>query len=142
MTNKEKFLALVSKEETDTLSRIQERIANRGRNRITFAISLAILDRLDQMGWSQKRMAEAMDISPQLVNKWVRGKENFTIETISKIEEALDFKLIEVVKEPKNTCLVIPIHTHTNYEEWSNRTSDWEDRRIADEQLISIAGNS
>jgi len=34
--------------------------------------------------------------SPQLVNKWVRGKENLTLATISKFEKALDIQLIYV----------------------------------------------
>lgn len=95
-SNKEKFLSLVSNEETNTLERIRERIANYDSRRIAFALALNILDRLDQVGWSQKQLAEALGVSPQQVNKWVRGKENFTIETLVKIGKALNTSFIEV----------------------------------------------
>lgn len=96
MNNKEKFLRLVSDEDTNTLGRIEERIANRDSRRIAFDIALKILDRLDQLGWSQKRLAEELGVSPQLVNKWVKGKENFTIETLVKIGKTLNTSFIEV----------------------------------------------
>lgn len=96
MNNKENFLRLVSDEDTNTLGRIEERIANRDSRRIVFDIALKILDRLDQLGWSQKRLAEELGVSPQLVNKWVRGKENFTIETLAKIGKTLNTSFIDV----------------------------------------------
>lgn len=96
MNNKEKFLRLVSDEDTKTLGHIEERIANRDSRRIAFDIALKILAQLDQLGWSQKRLAEELGVSPQLVNKWVRGKENFTIDTLVKIGKTLNTSLIEV----------------------------------------------
>ena len=52
---------------------------------------------------SQVELAKALDVKPQYVNKLVKGKENLTLETISKIESALNIKLIAdkktVVKE-------------------------------------------
>ncbi len=96
MNSKEKFISLVSDEHTNTLGRIQERIAQRDSRRMAFDIALGILDRLDQLGWSQKRLAEELGVSPQLVNKWVRGKENFTIETLVKIGKTLNTSFIEV----------------------------------------------
>ena len=50
-------------------------------------------------GMTQKKLAEAMDVSPQYINKIVKGKENLTLETISKIESVLGIKLISVEKE-------------------------------------------
>jgi plasmid maintenance system antidote protein VapI len=45
---------------------------------------------------SQKDLAELMGVSPQQVNKMVKGTENLTLETISKIEKALGIKLMEI----------------------------------------------
>jgi plasmid maintenance system antidote protein VapI len=45
---------------------------------------------------SQKDLAEMMGVSPQQVNKMVRGTENLTLETISKIEKALGIQLVEI----------------------------------------------
>lgn len=35
-----------------------------------------------------------MDVKPQTVHKWVKGKENFTFETLTKIELALGISLL------------------------------------------------
>lgn len=47
-------------------------------------------------GMSQKMLAEKMDVSPQYINKIVKGKENLTLETISRIEQALGIELFNV----------------------------------------------
>lgn len=60
------------------------------------AISLKILLRLRKLGLSQKQLSEKMNVSPQQINKWVKGKENFTLETISKLENALGFTIIHI----------------------------------------------
>jgi transcriptional regulator with XRE-family HTH domain len=46
-------------------------------------------------GMSQKRLAELVGVSPQYVNKIVKGQENLSLETICKIEKALGIILIE-----------------------------------------------
>ncbi len=68
-------------------------------------IALKILTTLREMGWSQKQLAEKMDISPQTVNKWVKGRENFTLETISKLEDALRIELMQVVGTKSKTLI-------------------------------------
>ena len=114
MTTKDKFLTLVSKEETKTVARAKSRLANKIYSKISNLIAFEILERLDELGWSQKQLAERMDVYPQQVNKWVKGNENFTIATLARLEEVLQTKLIEVpsrsqvmiketVKLPKTT---------------------------------------
>jgi transcriptional regulator with XRE-family HTH domain len=61
-------------------------------------IALEILEHLDANDISQRKFAEMMGVSPQLVNKWLKGKENFTLETIAKMEFMLDISLIQVAK--------------------------------------------
>ena len=39
---------------------------------------------------------EMMGVTPQYINKVVKGKENLTLETITKIEQVLGITLIEV----------------------------------------------
>ena len=50
---------------------------------------------------TQKDLAEIMNITPQQVNKMVKGTENLTLETISRVEKALDIQLINIHDEPK-----------------------------------------
>ncbi len=44
---------------------------------------------------SQKELSELLKISPQQVNKIVKGSENLTIETICKIENVLNIHVFE-----------------------------------------------
>lgn len=114
MTTKDKFTTLVSKEETKTVARAKSRLAKKSYSKISNLIAFEILERLDELGWSQKKLAEKMEVSPQQVNKWVKGNENFTIATLARLGEVLQTKLIEVpsraevviketVKLPKTT---------------------------------------
>ncbi len=59
-------------------------------------IAFHILSELEEQGISQKELALRMDVTPQYVNKIVKGKENLSLETIWKIEEALGITLISV----------------------------------------------
>ena len=97
MTNKEKFLNLVSKEETKTVERAKARLAKKAYTKISNKIAIAILTRLDELKWKQKDLAEKMEVSPQQVNKWVKGNENFTLDTLAKLSQILGIELINVV---------------------------------------------
>ena len=96
MTTKDKFTNLVSKEETKTVARAKSRLAKKSYSKISNLIAFEILERLDELDWSQKQLAEKMEVSPQQVNKWVKGNENFTISTLARLGEVLQIKLIEV----------------------------------------------
>jgi transcriptional regulator with XRE-family HTH domain len=96
MTNKEKFLALVSEQDNSVLEKIKWRIENRAWLRRSQSIALKILLRLDEINITQKELAERMGVSAQMVNKLVKGSENITLETISKLEKALGMELIQV----------------------------------------------
>lgn len=52
-------------------------------------ITMEMLDRMDFLGVNQKELAKRMGCTPQYVSKILKGKENLSLETISKIEEAL-----------------------------------------------------
>jgi transcriptional regulator with XRE-family HTH domain len=59
-------------------------------------IAFQVLETLSEQKRTQKDLAEAMGVSPQFVNKIVKGSENLTLETISKLEKALNLQLIEI----------------------------------------------
>ena len=100
--NKEKFLSLVSKETSkDILEDAKYYVENNEFIRFSNNIALLILDRLDQLKWSQKQLAEKMGVSPQQVSKWVKGGENLTISTIMNISAAIGFNLISLNEPPK-----------------------------------------
>lgn len=92
--NKERFLALVSKEKVDTYERNKERIRNRKMLRESRTIALKVLNRIDELGWSQKRLADEMEVSPQQITKIVSGKANLTLESIVKIQAILEIPIL------------------------------------------------
>lgn len=97
MTTKEKFLALVTEDNFDTMKWAKEHQANRKPRRAAQKISILILKRLKELEWSQKELAERMGVSPQLVNKGIKGKENnFSLEILSRIGDNLQINLIEI----------------------------------------------
>ena len=103
MTNKEKFLQLVSAEDTKTIAEVKQRIRNRAMLRESQHIAIKVLMKLDELGWAQKDLAKAMDVSPQQITKIVSGKENMTIETQIKLQNILDIPVLASYYENKKT---------------------------------------
>lgn len=94
MTNKEKFLRLVSEEETDTLAKSRERVRNRAMLRESQQIALKVMERLEELGWTQKELAGRLEVSPQQVTKIISGKENMTLETLVKLQDVLEIPIL------------------------------------------------
>lgn len=113
MSNKEKFLKLVSKERSTVLNDIEERIKNRAFLRESQKIAIKVLVRLDELGWSQKALAEKLGVSPQQVSKIVSGKENLTLETQVKLQEALDIPILaSYLEEREDHAFETKTYTH------------------------------
>lgn len=75
---------------------VEWRNANKFWLRKSAEVALRILDALDEKGWKKARLAREMGISPQQVSKYVRGEENFKLETLCKLEKVLGIELIRV----------------------------------------------
>lgn len=106
MTNKGKFMKLVSDEKPDTIERNRERIKNRAMLKESQRIALKVLLKLDELGWTQKDLATKMAVSPQQVNKIVSGKENLTIETQIQLQNILDIPVLASYYENKSKEMV------------------------------------
>ena len=50
---------------------------------------------MQELGMSQKQLAEKMNCSPQYISKVLRGRENLSLETLTKIENALEISIIK-----------------------------------------------
>ena len=105
MTNKEKFLALVTEKDTSFLEELNKRKENREMLRESQTIAFKILFRLDELGWSQKDLAEAMKVSPQQINKIVKGTENLTLETQVKLQSVLKIAILASYHEKKEQLM-------------------------------------
>jgi DNA-binding Xre family transcriptional regulator len=75
-------------------------------------IALKILSTLKEKNISQTQLADQMGVSRQMISKIVKGRENLTLSTISKIEQILETDLFandehEVPDEPSPRILQI-----------------------------------
>lgn len=74
----------------------QFRVENRVWLRYSQAIAMKILDEMEAKGMTQKEFAEKAGCSQQYISRILKGKENLSLETISKIESALEATIIEI----------------------------------------------
>lgn len=96
----ERINEIVSKDVSPWKERTIERRKNRDwtdrSNKIAIMILREIRKQKPINGMTQKKLAEEMGVTPQYINKVVKGKENLTLETVSKFEEILGIRLLEV----------------------------------------------
>ncbi len=57
---------------------------------------LAAIEENEQM--TQKALAEMIGVSPQYINKVLKGQENLSLQTIAKLSDALNVELITFPK--------------------------------------------
>ncbi len=80
--------------DTKWLENVSYEIENEHWLDMSFEIALRVYDQIKTLSKTQKWLAEKLDVSPQYVSKIIKGKENLTLETISKLEKVLDINLI------------------------------------------------
>lgn len=57
-------------------------------------IAMRMLDRMEEQDITQKQLAERMGCSQQYVSRILKGCENLSLETLYKIEQALNITVI------------------------------------------------
>ena len=72
---------------------------NKSWLRYSQLIAIKMLEKMNELGLTKKALAERMDCSQQYVTKVLRGQENLSIETICKIEDALEIELLPKMVE-------------------------------------------
>jgi ribosome-binding protein aMBF1 (putative translation factor) len=74
----------------------QYRVENRAWLRHSQMIAMRVLDEMENKGLTQKEFAQRVGCSQQYISRILKGKENLSIETISKIEAALGVSILEI----------------------------------------------
>lgn len=109
----EKIKALATKNpKSNWKETVAYRKANKAWLRKSSEIALRILDALDDLGWSQTKLATKLDVTKQQVSKIVKGRENFTIESLVKIESVLGINLATVLQADE---VIIKKELHEGY---------------------------
>ena len=91
------------KRESNWLSQAKQRRENRAWLEMSFAIALKVIRYLKSNNISQKELAETLGWSPQYLSKVLKGKENLTLDTISKLQKATSLSLIEIPKPGRSS---------------------------------------
>lgn len=102
----DKFEKLVSNEPSNFLSKLEYYKANKKWINQSSKVAINVLEALKQKGLSQKDLAKKMKVSAQQVNKILKGQQNLTLETISKLESALEISLIEIIDLKKDQEII------------------------------------
>jgi transcriptional regulator with XRE-family HTH domain len=82
--------------------KFQFQLDNEETEDFLFELSLRIVMRLEELGWTKSKLAEELNVTKQYVSKLLRSRENLSITTIFKIQNVLGMKLIEIPKQNKN----------------------------------------
>ena len=98
MRTQEETIAHLREHASPTSPRWREdaewRRANRNWLRQSQMIAMKMLDAMEEQHLTQRELAERMGCSQQYVSKVLKGRENLSIETISKIEDALSLSIL------------------------------------------------
>lgn len=117
-----KLEALVSKTPSKWIEESNKRFEDKEGLRYSQQVAVRILRTLREKKISQKDLAELLNVTPQTVNKWVKGSENFGFFTIAKIEKALGVKLMciyennesVIISSTNMVTISNQIHTYLN----------------------------
>ena len=95
---KQKTLEFLEVHQSPTPSTWREEAENRRENwswmRHSQRIAVKVLLKMKQDNLTQKALAERMNCTLQYVSKILKGKENMSLDTLSRLEEALGISLI------------------------------------------------
>jgi len=94
MTNKEKFLKLVSNRPTTTLANIEHRIKNRDKIKGYQAIAIKVLSRMDELELTKRDLALLTKVSERKITKVLSGKGDTQKVLLKELETVLNLKLV------------------------------------------------
>lgn len=97
---KKNFKDLIDKEPSKVHEHMDFIKTNKAWLKKSMLIAVGILKVLREKNISQITLSNNLNVSPQYVNKILKGSENLTLETITKIEEILDVQLISIAIIP------------------------------------------
>lgn len=106
--NLEQKLAQIVEKKSSTWKQDAEwRRENRSWLKKSANIAMCVLDRMEELSWSQKKLAEELGTTPQYVSKLCKGQENLTLKNIDALERILGIDLMtdkkEILHEVKST---------------------------------------
>jgi len=87
---------IATNDKSPWLANAKYRQKNRTWLRKAQSIAIRVLKTIKERNIQPKELAVALDVSPKQVSKIIKGKENLSLQMISKLEQVLDISLIDV----------------------------------------------
>jgi predicted XRE-type DNA-binding protein len=98
---RQKTLDFLEAHQSDTPSKWREEAEWRRENaswlRHSQQIAVQVLLKMKELRLTQKALAERMNCTQQYVSKILKGNENLSLDTIARLEDALQINLISRV---------------------------------------------
>lgn len=121
---------ITSKEKSGWFKDVEYRRKNKGWLRKSQLTAIKILRALREQGLSQKDLADKLGITAQQVSKWVKGKENFTYETVDKIERALNISITHIDGEAVEEQVVVTTQQKCEYSRYRYSAAHYQHAEI------------
>lgn len=113
--NFEKLNELATDRSTTVIKKSEELEKNRDWLRMSRMIALAIRYYLRKADIKQNTFAEMLGVSPAYVGKLLKGNENLTLETISRIQKIIGEELITIWRPYENKTTILPYNLKKCY---------------------------
>jgi plasmid maintenance system antidote protein VapI len=98
-TTIQNFKNLVGNNKSNFIENIKASLENREWQSRSQDIAFIVLEKLAELEMKQYQLADKMNVTAQQISKILKGAENLTLESISKLENALGIKLININHE-------------------------------------------
>lgn len=98
-TNLGKLNRIASKETSGWMKKAELRKANESWLDFSLKIAVDVLEALRVKKMSQAELAALVGVTPQQINKIVKGQENLTLQTIFKLQAALNIGLLPALSK-------------------------------------------
>lgn len=117
-----------SKKDTEWKKEAEERLQTRNESKKSGLIATQLAIYMAENGISQTDLGKMTGVSPQQISKVLKGRENLTLTTIEKIENALEIQLIEVnnlgkidIQRLKHKCQIDIKNVHSKPNEFLDK---------------------
>ena len=117
-------------------NRARARKENRAYLRMSQEIALTLHYYLRTQGMKQSELARRLDVSPAYVGKLLKGGENLTLETISKLQMILGQELI-IISHPYISCISVSIDSKCTTSSNTVNSSTFIGKKVSDKAMVS-----
>lgn len=97
----ETIIRKLKKHKSATPSKWKNEAKNRRESKrwLTYSQEIAMFlhDKMEELGLTQTALAERMNCTQQYISRILKGQENLSLETITRIEDAIGVKFLTIL---------------------------------------------